>query len=133
MGVGSDSRKAYPSGATPASRQTGPANRRPHGAADGNDSCHETNRLSCGPTSPAPGAWSMIRFACPKCDKGLRADDAKAGGLVACPACGHKFRIPEPVAEPEVVEEVEAEEEPSPRRGKRRKFRRKPTDVDRGR
>ncbi len=36
----------------------------------------------------------MIRVKCPKCEKMLGMDDAKAGTLAACPGCGTKFRIP---------------------------------------
>jgi hypothetical protein len=37
----------------------------------------------------------MIRFACPACSKGLKAQDSAAGVKIACPACGHPFHIPE--------------------------------------
>ncbi len=36
----------------------------------------------------------MIRVKCEKCGKVLGLDDAKAGGLAACPSCGAKFRVP---------------------------------------
>jgi hypothetical protein len=36
----------------------------------------------------------MIRVKCPKCEKMLGMDDAKAGTLAGCPACGAKFRVP---------------------------------------
>jgi hypothetical protein len=36
----------------------------------------------------------MIRFKCPKCEKALAVDEAKAGAAGTCPQCGHKFRIP---------------------------------------
>lgn len=38
----------------------------------------------------------MIRVKCPKCAKGLTVDDAKAGAIGKCPACGERFRIPQP-------------------------------------
>ena len=59
----------------------------------------------------------MIRFTCPHCDKALRADDSKAGRLVTCPACMHKFTIPADEAErPPADEEPER---PAPRKKKR--------------
>jgi hypothetical protein len=40
----------------------------------------------------------MIRIKCPKCDKALGVDDAKAGAVASCPGCGAKFRVPVPKA-----------------------------------
>jgi hypothetical protein len=40
----------------------------------------------------------MIRVSCPKCEKKLGAEDGAAGTIIACPSCGHKFRIPKAAA-----------------------------------
>jgi hypothetical protein len=73
----------------------------------------------------------VIRFLCPQCDKGLRADDSKAGTLAKCPACGHKVTIPDAEAEPPPPEDEEPEQ-PAPRKKKRPRFRPKPTQAARG-
>jgi DNA-directed RNA polymerase subunit RPC12/RpoP len=73
----------------------------------------------------------MIRFTCPNCAKGLRADDSKAGSLVKCPACGHKLTIPD--AEIEQPPEEEVPERPAPRQKKRQQFRARSPDASRGR
>jgi DNA-directed RNA polymerase subunit RPC12/RpoP len=61
----------------------------------------------------------MIRFTCPNCDKGLRADDSKAGSLVQCPSCEHKLTIPATETEPPFPEEEEPQQ-PAPRKKKKR-------------
>src|SRR5262249_10877765 len=73
----------------------------------------------------------MIRFTCLNCDKGLRADDSKAGSLVKCPACGHKLTIPN--AEIEQPPEDEEPQRPAPRKKKRPRFRPKSSEASRGR
>lgn len=52
----------------------------------------------------------MIRFRCSQCNKALGVNDSLAGKVGTCPVCKNKVRIPAPV--PEVIEEVEAIEEP---------------------
>src|SRR5258708_4163820 len=37
----------------------------------------------------------MIIVKCPKCERKLSVEDAKAGGVSACPDCGQRFRIPQ--------------------------------------
>jgi DNA-directed RNA polymerase subunit RPC12/RpoP len=49
----------------------------------------------------------MIRFTCSRCDKGLRADESKAGSIAKCPSCGHKVSIPAPHPEPTSPEDAE--------------------------
>lgn len=64
-----------------------------------------------------PKGVSMIRFSCPQCDKGLRTtDDAMAGTIVNCPACGHMVTIPEPEAEPSQSDHEEPKRPPLARR-----------------
>lgn len=46
----------------------------------------------------------MIRFTCPKCEKGLRAPEERAGTAFQCPVCGHRSNIPHLKAEPPSLE-----------------------------
>jgi hypothetical protein len=68
----------------------------------------------------------MIRFPCPKCEKRLSVDEAKAGQVGVCPNCKCKFRIPRlpesapPVAAPPVKPAAPSEEEDERPRVKRR-------------
>jgi len=36
----------------------------------------------------------MLKFACPKCEKGLKTDESNAGKKVQCTRCGQKMRLP---------------------------------------
>lgn len=74
----------------------------------------------------------MIRFTCPHCEKALRADDAKAGSPVKCPACGHKLTIPDAETELPPAEDEEPER-PAPRKKRRPRFRPKSSEASRGR
>jgi hypothetical protein len=73
----------------------------------------------------------MIRFACPQCEKLLRADDTKAGSLVKCPGCGNKLTIPVTEAEPKPSED-EQPERPAPRKKRRPRFRATSSAASRG-
>jgi hypothetical protein len=37
----------------------------------------------------------MILVKCPKCERKLTVEEAKASGVAACPDCGQRFRIPD--------------------------------------
>jgi hypothetical protein len=41
----------------------------------------------------------MIRYACPKCGRQLRAGDDLTGRQVFCPSCHHQMAVPDPAAE----------------------------------
>jgi hypothetical protein len=41
----------------------------------------------------------MMTFACPQCEKALRADESRARSRARCPACGHTFTISEAAGE----------------------------------
>ncbi len=49
----------------------------------------------------------MIRFACPHCDKSLRAPETRAGSVVKCPVCGEKVTIPNAEAKLPPPEELD--------------------------
>jgi hypothetical protein len=38
----------------------------------------------------------VVRFACPSCEKVLKAPDTKAGTVVRCPSCGQAVEVPIP-------------------------------------
>lgn len=79
----------------------------------------------------------MIRFACPKCQKGLQAADEHAGAKIACPRCGQRVQIPGSGAKKKTSEIVDEETlEKSPRSRKtapepRVVARRRPAKKDR--
>ena len=44
----------------------------------------------------------MIRFACPKCQQGFKAEDNAAGRKIKCPKCGTAFLVPAAQAAPPI-------------------------------
>jgi hypothetical protein len=52
----------------------------------------------------------MLRLVCPHCEKTIGVPQATVNAVVACPACGQRFRIPNP----SIAAEPEPEPEPAP-------------------
>jgi hypothetical protein len=57
----------------------------------------------------------MIAFACPNCNKTLKAPPERAGSKATCPACRHTVVVPA-AGEP-ILEVLPVEDEPAPKKG----------------
>src|SRR5262249_24313724 len=88
-----------------------PAVPRPQEAVAGSETT-AANTLDGQGRGPSPEASSMIRFACPSCNRTLQAPENRGGTTAVCPGCRAQMQIPLPAPQPEAVPYAEYRELP---------------------
>src|SRR6266487_104341 len=58
---------------------------------------------------PRPNRPPMIRFACPHCQKKIKAPPEGAGRSVTCPRCRNRLVVPPPIREEPAIGKVVSE------------------------